>query len=159
MINRDILESIENGCLTQGDIAYLLDRLRNLGTKTGIAVTPKVIIFLKSKTHLDHTGREEVAKYLYMSSRTLSRKLKKEHTGFYELLNEERKHRCLNYMRCNKTCGREITELLGLSDISQFYKYFKKWTGYSFSEAKAMLAENHLDIDTIFHRHESKTGR
>jgi AraC-like DNA-binding protein len=149
MLDQDILDWIENEGLTQEDIAYLLDKLCMLGTKSESAVTLKVVIFLKSKAQLNRVTREETAKYLNMSSRTLSRKLKQEHTAFHQLLNEERKRRCMNYMREDIVCGREITELLGLSDISHFYKSFKQWTGYSFSEAKSMLAEKHCDIDTI----------
>ncbi len=152
MIDRDILNWIGNEGLTQEDIAYLLDKLCKLGTKSGSAVTQKVVIFLKSRTQLNHVTREETANFLNMSSRTLSRKLKKEHTGFHDLLNEERKRRCLYYMRCDKVCGQEIVELLGLSDLSHFYKSFRRWTGHNFSEAKAMMAENHRNIDTIFHR-------
>ncbi len=159
MIDRDILESVENGYLTEEDIAFLLDKLCKLGIQSGLRVKPKVIIFLKSRRDLYHVNREETAKYLNMSSRTLSRKLKKEGTGFHELLNKERKRRCLQYMRCNISCGQEMVELLGLSDISHFYKSFKQWTGYSFAETKSILAENHRNIGTIFHRHGSKINR
>ncbi len=153
----DILERIENENLTQEDIAYLVDKLCRLTIKSGLEVTPKVQVFLKSRKQVGDTSREETASYLNMSSRTLSRKLKKEHTSFCELVNAEKKRRCLYYMSCNITCGQEIVELLGLSDVSHFYKVFRLWTGYGFSEAKAMLAENNRNIDTIFHRHEDKS--
>ncbi len=87
-----------------------------------------------------------------MSSRTLSRKLQRENTGFHKLLDEERKRRCLQYLRCNIVCGQEITELLGLSDLSHFYRSFKQWTGHSFSEAKSILAGNNRNAGTFIHR-------
>ncbi|MFT7458718.1 MAG: AraC-like DNA-binding protein [Planctomycetota bacterium] len=159
MIDRDVLNCVDNENLTQEDIAYLLDKLCSMGIKSGKKVGPKVIIFLKSKTDLGHVNREEVSKYMNMSSRTLSRKLKKENTGFHKLLDEERKRRCLNYLSRNMVCGQNIVELLGLSDISHFYRSFKRWTGLSFSEAKSMLAENNRNIDTIVHRHKLESGR
>ncbi|MBT7951549.1 MAG: helix-turn-helix domain-containing protein [Gammaproteobacteria bacterium] len=159
MVSRDVLNWLENDSLTQEDIIYLLDRLCRLGTKFESNVSPKVVIFLKSKTRLDNVNREDVAKYLNMSSRTLSRKLKKEETGFQKILDEERQRRCFYCMDCNIVCGQEIVELLGLSDISHFYRTFKQWTGYSFSEAKSLLAENHSEIDTIFHRHNVEINR
>lgn len=152
MNTNEILNGIEMNNLTQEEIDNILDKLCSLNIKSRLALTPKVVMFLKSRTQLNHINREETAKYMNMSSRTLSRKLKKEHTGFHDLLNEERKRRCLYYMRCDKVCGQEIVELLGLSDLSHFYKSFRRWTGHNFSEAKAMMAENHRNIDTIFHR-------
>lgn len=159
MVNRDVLNCLENDRLTQEDIIYLLDKLCQLGTKFKSNVSPKVVIFLKSKMRLDNVNREDAAKYLNMSARTLSRKLKKEKTGFQKLLDEERQRRCLYYLDCNIVCGQEIVELLGLSDISHFYRSFKQWTGYSFSEAKLLLAENHSEIGTIFHRHNDDINR
>lgn len=153
MNDKDINDWIENENLSQKEIANLLNKLCSLGTQSEVAVTEKVVIFLKSKSQLEHVSREEVANYLHMSSRTLSRKLKNEDTGFHKLLDEERQRRCLQYLRCNMVCGQELAELLGLSDISHFYRSFKQWTGHSFSEAKSLLAENHGNIGTIFHRH------
>ncbi len=159
MIDRELLDSIESENLTQEDITILIDKLCRLTTKSGLALTPKVMMYLKSRTQLGDVSREKTAKYLNMSSRTLSRKLKKELTGFHDLLNEERKRRCLYYMRCNTICTQEFIELLGMSDLSHFYKSFRQWTGYGYSEARAMLAENHRNIDTIFHRHNCKIER
>jgi AraC-like DNA-binding protein len=156
MINRELLNSIENEKLTQADIIYLLDKLCRLGTKLNSSVKLKVVIYLKSKAQLDNVNRENTAKHLNMSARTLSRKLKKEQTGFQKLLNEERQRRCLYYLENNIVCGQEIVELLGLSDISHFYRSFKQWTGYKFSEAKSLMAKNNSAIDTIFHRHNIK---
>jgi len=159
MIDRTILDGIENEKLTQDDITYLADKLCRLGKKSGSAVAPGVIIFLRSRANLGHVNREETANHLHMSARTLSRKLKKEGTGFHSLLDEERLRRCLHYLQSGISCGQEFADLLGLSDVSHFYRLFKKWTGHSFSQAKAMLAENNGDIDTIFHRHECKSNR
>jgi len=158
MNDKDIDAWIENENLTQEEIANLLNKLCRLGTQSELAVTEKVAIFLRSKSQLGHVSRDEVANYLHMSSRTLSRKLKKEHSGFHKLLDEERKRRCLHYLRCNKVCGQELAELLGLSDISHFYKSFKQWTGYSFSEAKSILAKNNQNYGMIFHVQNCSVG-
>ncbi len=159
MIDRNILDGIENEDLTQEDVAYLADKLCRLGKKSATAVVPRVIIFLRSRAKLGQVSREETAKHLNMSTRTLSRKLKKEHTGFHRLLDEERQRRCLHYLHGNISCGQEFAELLGLSDGSHFYRLFKQWTGHSFSAVKTMLAENNGDIGTIFHRHDGKVDR
>ena len=143
MTDKDIDDWIENESLTREDIIYLLNKLCRLGTESETAITEKVTVFLKTRGKLNRVSREETANYLNMSARTLSRKLQKEKRTFYQLLNKERKRRCLIYLQCETVCGRQMTELLGLSDISHFYKAFKQWTGYSFSEAKSIMAKNH----------------
>jgi len=159
MIEKEFINWIENEKLTQEDQAYLLDKLCLLATKSTPGIKPKVEIYLKSKRRLDNVNKTDTAKYLNMSTRTLSRKLEKESTGFQKLLDQERQRRCLYYLNCRVLCGREIVELLGLSDISHFYRSFKQWTGYSFSEAKSILAENHSKIDIIFHRSNADLSR
>ena len=159
MIEKEFLNWVENEKLTQEDQIYLLDKLCLLATKSTQGVKPKVEIYLKSKRRLDNVNKTDTAKYLNMSTRTLSRKLEKEKTGFQKLLNQERQRRCFQCLDCRVMSGREIVELLGLSDISHFYRSFKQWTGYSFSEAKTILAENHSKIDIIFHRSNADLSR
>jgi AraC-like DNA-binding protein len=152
MIEKKFLNWIENEKLTHEEAVYLLDKLCSLATKSVTAMKPKVEIYLKSKSNLEHVDREHVASYLDISSRTLSRRLKKENTGFQKLLDSERKRRCLIFLQDSKVCGQEIVELLGLSDCSHFYRAFKRWTGTSFSEVKSKMAENNCKVDTNVHR-------
>lgn len=156
MTSKDILERIEKENLSGAELAELVERLCRLNLKSRTALQAKVMLYLKSRAELTNIRREDAAQYLYMSSRTLARKLKQEHTGFKILLNEERKRRCYQVLKENNCPGQEVIELLGLSDLSHFYKSFRRWTGYGYAEARAMLAENHLDIDTIFHRQEKQ---
>jgi AraC-like DNA-binding protein len=159
MIDRSILELIEKEKPSPEDIACLIDRLAHLAMKSSQTTSSKVNIFLRSKLRLHGVNREEVAAFLNVSTRTLSRKLKSENTGFHRLLDEERKRRCYQYLQRDIVCGQELTELLGLSDISHFYRSFKQWSGQSFSETKSKLAEKHGEIDTIIHRHRDEGER
>ena len=85
-----------------------------------------------------------------MSERTLYRRLEKENTSFREILEEERKSRCRFCIKNGVLSGTEISEALGFSEPSYFYKFFKKWTGKSFREAK-LLAINDREIGKILH--------
>ena len=152
MINKEILSYVEENTFTEEEIIYLLDKLCRIGTRPKASVTSRVSLFLKSRQFLDQVGRDDTASFMNMSPRTLSRKLKKENSGFHKLLDEERQRRCLHYLRADVVRGQEIAELVGLSDISHFYRSFKQWTGYSFSEFKKMMAGNHENIDIIIHR-------
>ena len=159
MIEKEFLNWIENEKLTHEETVYLLDKLCLIATKSVTAIKPKVEIYLKSKSHLEDVNREELASYFDISSRTLSRRLKKENTGFQKLLDSERKRRCLIFLQANKVGGQEIVELLGLSDCSYFYRAFKRWTGTSFSEMKSKMAENNCKVDTNVHRQATLSHR
>ena len=81
-----------------------------------------------------------------MCDRSLSRKLKSEDTTFHQLLDKERMNRCMVLMLKGVTCVDNLTEHVGFTDSSYFYKAFHRWTGTNFSDAKAMLSENHREF-------------
>ncbi len=70
-----------------------------------------------------------VAENLYMTSRTLQRRLAVEGTSFKTLLNEVRKNLADQYISDNHLSINEISFLLGFSEISSFSRAFKRWNG------------------------------
>ncbi len=153
MIRREILDVIDNSDLDMDEMKFLLDKLCNVLIKTETEISTKVSLYLKTRVTLEGMTREEMAAQLCMSSRTLSRKLKKENAAFHDILKEERKRRCLEYLSRKDINGAELAEILGLADLSHFYKAFKQWTGLRFSEYKLKMAENNHKSDTNIHRH------
>jgi len=154
-----IIQQIREASPTDREIACLADELRRLAKKPAVSVEARVAAYLQSLPRLEAAGRDTAAGYLNMSPRTLSRKLRKEGTGFHAMLNAERKRRCCVQMKGGVLNGQELVEALGMSDLSHFYKCFRQWTGRSFSEAKTLMAENHRNIDRIFHRQGGKVPR
>ncbi len=154
MIRREILDAIDNSDLEPEEMKFLLNRLCKVLMKTENNISTKVALYLKTRVTLEGVTREELAAQLCMSSRTLSRKLKKENFAFHDMLKEERKRRCLEYLSHRDSNGAELAELLGLADLSHFYKAFRQWTGLRFSEYKQKMAENHRNLDTNIHRHQ-----
>lgn len=71
---------------------------------------------------------EAVARGLAMSVRNLQPKLHGEQTTFSWILNEIRKELAMGYLDGNGTPITEIAYLLGYSEVSVFYRAFKKWT-------------------------------
>jgi AraC-like DNA-binding protein len=70
-----------------------------------------------------------VAKELAMSSRSLSRALAKLGTSFHAIVETLRKDLAHKYLKQSNLTLKEITFLLGYTDISSFNHAFKKWTG------------------------------
>lgn len=156
MIRREILDAIDNSDLDPEEMKFLLNRLCKVLIKNEDEISTKVAVYLKTRVTLEGVSREELAAQLCMSSRTLSRKLKKENFAFHDMLKEERKRRCLEYLSCRDGNGAELAELLGLADLSHFYKAFRQWTGESFSAYKLKMAEKHRNLDTNIHRQQAE---
>jgi AraC-like DNA-binding protein len=71
-----------------------------------------------------------------MSTRTLQRRLQEEGSGFVEILNETRRELALQYIQDDSLPLKEVSYLLGYSDVSNFSRAFKRWTGKAPSGAR-----------------------
>jgi AraC-like DNA-binding protein len=74
-------------------------------------------------------GQQQIADALFISSRTLQRKLKEEGTSFTELLQDTRLQLARKYLRQPNRSVVETAYLLGFSEPSTFSRAFKRWTG------------------------------
>ena len=72
-----------------------------------------------------------VAERLFLTERTLQRRLQENGTAFKKLLTEVRIDLADNYIRDSKLSLNEISFLLGFSELSSFSRAFKHWTGSS----------------------------
>ena len=75
-----------------------------------------------------------MASELFMSSRTLQRKLEDEGTSYNDVLNETRRELALRYIKEESLPLTEVSFLLGFSDSAAFSRAFKRWQGLSPSE-------------------------
>jgi AraC-like DNA-binding protein len=71
----------------------------------------------------------EVAHALHMSDRTLKRKLMVEGTSYVELLDAARKERALLLLRSPSLTLEQVAEQVGYSELSNFTRAFRRWTG------------------------------
>jgi AraC-like DNA-binding protein len=76
-------------------------------------------------------NRRKVASDVCVSEETLHHRLAECNTSFHELLNDTRKERALGYLAERALSVTEVTFLLGFSDVSNFTRAFKRWTGTS----------------------------
>jgi len=70
-----------------------------------------------------------VAAALRLSARTLRRHLEQEGVTFSELIDEERKRRGLLLLRSRELSIQQIADSLGYSDVANFTRAFRRWTG------------------------------
>ncbi len=72
-----------------------------------------------------------LAKKLGMSRRTMQRRLAEVGTSFQEVLDETRREATERLLRRGNMSITEVAFALGYSEISSFYRAFKRWTGTS----------------------------
>ncbi len=84
--------------------------------------------------------KNAVAKLLFMSSRTLQRRLADESTNFRALLLEVRRALAEKYILDKDMPLEEISYMLGFADISSFSRAFKQWTGDPPNEFRSKAA-------------------
>ena len=84
---------------------------------------------------------EEIAELLHMSPRNLHRRLQAEGTSFKNILSGFRKTLAHEYL-CNSDMPiKNVAELLGYSDVSNFHRAFHKW----FGEPPAAYRDAHFE--------------
>lgn len=78
-----------------------------------------------------------VAEAMHMSVRSLHRELRGEGTSFGELLESLRHQRATAMLADSRYSISEVAFLLGFSELSSFYRAFRRWTGKTPAEFRA----------------------
>ncbi|MEM9255731.1 MAG: AraC family transcriptional regulator [Pseudomonadota bacterium] len=86
---------------------------------------------------LSRLRAESVAESLGMSSTTLRRRLRADHTCYQFLLDRARQYRCEQLLRNVWLPGKCLADELGYLEVNSFYRAFRRWTGLTYSEYKA----------------------
>lgn len=86
-------------------------------------------------------SQDEVASELFMSARTLQRRLKEEGISYQEVLRSTREDLATRYMKDEQTSVSEIAYLLGFSEVANFTRAFKSWTGVAPTDYRQALRE------------------
>jgi AraC-like DNA-binding protein len=72
-----------------------------------------------------------------MSERSLNRALAAEGTSYRELVAQLRQEMAARYLAQDRLGIAEVAFLLGFSELSAFYRAFKRWTGRTPAEFRA----------------------
>ena len=81
---------------------------------------------------------EDVAAALHMGARTLQRRLADENISFQQLVDELRHELALDLVKDPRRPLGEIAFLLGYAELSPFLRAFKRWTGKSPGDLRAV---------------------
>lgn len=79
---------------------------------------------------------DSVAESLGMSSTTLRRRLRADHTCYQFLLDRARQYRCEQQLKDMWLPGKCLADELGYLEVNSFYRAFRRWTGLSYSQYK-----------------------
>lgn len=83
----------------------------------------------------DHGGRlwtlSEIAAYFKISSRTLIRHLKAEHTSYQTILDQELSRQAAEYLQMPRHTVESTAFALGYRDATAFRRAFHRWFGMS----------------------------
>jgi len=87
---------------------------------------------IRKMLHASHGAmphRDEVARALNMSTRTLSRKLARLDTNYQSVIDEFRAELAKMYLETTNFSVEAICALVGFADRSSFIRAFRRWTG------------------------------
>jgi AraC-like DNA-binding protein len=76
-------------------------------------------------------NQDDIARRVFVSSRTLQRRLTDESTNFRILVLEVRRELAEKYIADKSMPLAEISYMLGFADTSSFSRAFKQWTGHA----------------------------
>ena len=74
-------------------------------------------------------SEENIAAHLFISKRTLARRLKKENTGFWQIKDDLRASMAASYLLESQLSIEAIAMLLAFHDAPNFRRAFKRWHG------------------------------
>lgn len=88
---------------------------------------------------------EEAAAALFISKRTLARRLKKEGTSFRQLRDKILSQLAGDHLRCSQLSVDAIAALLNYTDRANFLRAFKRWFQMTPSEYRRQISPHHGD--------------
>ena len=100
--------------------------LNALAGRAGVAGLVRELIYDEA---LGFGTMDDVAVRLHVSVRTLQRQLAQEGSSFSAILDEQRRHHAIRLVRQHQASLESVAEKLGYSDVTNFSRAFRRWTG------------------------------
>jgi AraC-like DNA-binding protein len=114
-----------NNALNEVFLKMLQEKLRG----DNVAFTQQVHTLILELSRFSFPTLEEVAAHMYLTPRTLQRKLQVEKTSFREVSESIKEELARNLLLCSNLTVSEISDRLGYADHSAFQRAFRQWTG------------------------------
>jgi AraC-like DNA-binding protein len=100
-------------------------------------VSRQVLTWLTESLGSERPTAERASAALHRSPRTLRRQLRDEGTSFRELVEGFRHERAVFLLSSARYAIADVAFLLGYSELSAFYRAFRRWTGATPAEYRA----------------------
>lgn len=100
--------------------------LSALGERKRVAMKVRDLL---TQSEVRYPTIETIAEQLHMSDRTLKRQLAAEGTSFSNVVDEVRYRHAISLLSRSDFTIEQISEELGYSDVGNFTRAFKRWTG------------------------------
>lgn len=101
------------------------------------SLSAQVVSLLSSQLSQGEPDRNQLARALNLSERTLQRRLADEGSSYQQLLNDTRRQLAERHLRDGQLAATEIALLLGYSEPSVFFRAFRQWTGLTPGEYRS----------------------
>ena len=76
---------------------------------------------------------------LRVSPTTLRRRLSRDSLSYQQILDAVRRYRCEEILAGDWAPGKCLAWDLGYAEVNSFYRAFRRWTGFNYSELKRLL--------------------
>lgn len=103
--------------------------------------------YIRDQLPLGAPNQEQVASSVGMSLRSLQRKLQLHGTTYKDLLDNLRRKLALEYLQQSHLSITEISYLVGFSNVGNFNRAFKRWTGTTPSKYRSPTEPILFEID------------
>ncbi len=110
---------------------------RSLNAMIGHDKISEMVRELVFDEELGFSSMADVADKLHMSERTLQRQLTQEDTSFRAIVDEMRLQKAGGLLKRKELSLEAIAEMLGYTDVTNFTRAFKRWTGQTPSKFRA----------------------
>jgi len=123
-------------------LASFLDRYAREHMPSGDSVAPSISDRVRGAIEAQLRDGEpsaaSTAAEMRMSVRTLNRALAAEHTTYRRVLEQLRHELAVRHLANARTSIGEVAFVLGFSELSAFYRAFKRWTGQTPADFRAL---------------------
>ncbi|HEX5361495.1 MAG TPA: AraC family transcriptional regulator [Fluviicoccus sp.] len=122
----DLPMIMANPVASQMALAQCEQDLRRFGMEKPFVAQVKALMYDERR---GFSTLEQVAERLHMSERTLKRQLAGNQVAYSDLVEEARKQMASDLLEDPRLSLESVAEKLGYSDVANFNRAFKRWTG------------------------------